>query len=207
MKKPSFERILDMQQLLFAFTEIDRLIHFPDSKRIDRRENNAEHSFSLAVMAWFLSQYYPILKKHRLIQYALVHDLVEVYAGDEQAVGRTKAAEKAKKEREHKAYLRLKKEWTDFPDMLEHIEGYETKKDNEAKFIYALDKLMPLLLNMLSEGKTWRKYRFTQNDVMTSKDTKVTISPEINELWQKIRPEVLNSGFFHNQEVNLEQRS
>ena len=190
-------RLLDLQNLLFQFAEVERFIHFPDGKKINRRENNSEHSFSLAMAAWFLASAYPHLDRDKLIRYALIHDLVEVYAGDVQAVGRSDAVQKDKEEREHQAFLRLKKEWPDFPDMTDHIESYEARSDSESKFVYALDKLMPLLLNILSQGKTWKKYGFTQEDVYSAKDQKLLISPEVNELWRVLRDMLTkNSSYF-----------
>ena len=184
-------RLLELQTFIFAFTEIDRFIYFPDSKATDRRENNTEHSFSLALAAWFLSQHYPHLDTNLCIRYALVHDLVEVHAGDEQAIGRSKEAQKKKEAREHEAFLKLKSNWHDFPEMISDIAAYEQRQNAESKFVYALDKIMPLLLNLLSDGKTWKKYNFKRSDILRAKDSKITVSPEVNEIWQHLRSYIL----------------
>ena len=178
----------------FDFTEIDRLIYFPDSKRKDRQENNSEHSYSLAMATWYLCGFYPHLNKDLAIRYALIHDLVELHAGDEQAVGRTAEAEAKKQQREHEAYIKIASDWADFKDMTDLIAQYEHKADRESKFVYALDKIMPLLLNLLSSGKTWKLYKFTRDDIFTSKDSKVEVSPEINEIWQVMRADLLTKN-------------
>lgn len=201
------KRLLELQQFLFDFTQIDRLIYFPDDKRIDRFENNTEHSFSLALAAWYLAASYPHLDSNLLVKYALIHDLVEIHAGDVQAIGRTEAEQAAKHTRELAALKKLKKEWPDFSDMTSHIENYEKREDAESKFIYALDKLMPMMLNILSEGKTWKKYNFNKQEVLSAKDEKVIVSPEIEELWKVFRAQIDNRNSYFNERKNLDVTS
>lgn len=186
-------RLLELQKMLFDFTEIDRLIYFPDSKRKDRRENNSEHSYSLAMAAWFLCGFYPHLDKNLVIKYSLIHDIVELHAGDEMAIGRTEKAEQEKVKREHLALQTLEKDWSDFSDMTLLVHEYEQRIDAESKFVYSLDKLMPLLLNLLSDGKTWKKYNFTKADIFESKDKKIILSPEVDEIWQIYRNAIDNN--------------
>lgn len=186
------KRLLELQDLLVQFADVERQIYFPDRKKQDRLENDSEHSFNLAIAAWFLSQYFPYLERDKLIRYALIHDFVEVHAGDEMAVGRTAKAEKAKRLREAAALKKLEQSWADFPDLSQHIKDYESHNDKESKFIYALDKLMPMLLNLLSQGKTWQTYKMAKADVLHAKDSKIPISPEINELWKVFRNDILS---------------
>lgn len=196
----SSKRILDLQDLIIDFISIERLIFLPDRSWTDRKENNAEHSYSLALAAWFLSSYFSHLDKDLLIRYALVHDLVEVHAGDEQAIGRSAAADEEKAKRERQALTKLIKDWPDFSDMTDHIKAYEKRSDPESRFIYALDKLMPMLLNILSEGKTIKAYNFTLDEILTSKDAKIAESPEVYELWTAYREYIKSSPhLFNNQ--------
>lgn len=197
-KSPDPNRVLKFQRFLIAMSEIERLIHFPDSKNVDRLENNSEHSYSLAMTAWYIADYYPKFNKNKLIRYALVHDLVEVYSGDELAIGRSKEAEKAKREREEQALVKLAQDWHDAPSIIEAIKQYEGRTDLESQFIYALDKLMPLFLNILGEGKTWKAYDFKLEAVLKAKDSKIAISPEVNELWQYFRDYIQQKPDFFN---------
>ncbi len=191
------KRLLELQELLFHFTEVERQIYFPDGKRRDRFENDAEHSYSLAIAAWFLAQYFPKLDRDKLIRYALVHDFVEVHAGDVMAIGRTAEAHAAKKIREAAALKQLQNDWGDFGELTEHIEMYEQLGDPESKFVYALDKLMPMMLNLLSGGKTWQIHKMKRLDVLNNKDGVLAICPEINELWFIFRQQILdNPAFF-----------
>ncbi len=187
---------MELQELLFQFTEVERHIYFPDRKRQDRRENDAEHSYSLAIAAWFLSGHFTHLNRDLLLRYALVHDFVEVHAGDVMAIGRTAEAKKAKHIREAAALKKLQVEWPDFTELTETIEAYEKLADKESAFIYALDKLMPMLLNIISGGKTWEMYKLKSKDVLDNKDGLLSVSPEVNELWQVFRAQILENPLY-----------
>ena len=127
---------------------------------------------------WFLAQYFPELNIHTVIQLGLVHDLLELYAGDTHVYGETSALD-TKAAREAAAIDRLIREWPDFPDMLDAIHAYEARTSNEAKFVYALDKLMPMFLNYLNHGQTWQEEGITLARVKAEKEAKIPISPEI----------------------------
>ena len=173
--------------MMFDFTEIERLIYFPDNKKTNRFENNSEHSFSLAMATWFLCESFPYLNKDIAIRYALVHDIVELHAGDVMAIKRTPEEEQKKQSKEHVAFKQIQKDWKDFSGMIDAIEQYEKRSDPESKFVYALDKIMPILLCMLSDGKTWKHHKFTMKDIFEGKDAKIALSPEVNEIWKVIR--------------------
>jgi putative hydrolase of HD superfamily len=70
------------------------------------QENDTEHSYNLAMTAWYLAAYFPELDKNKLIRYALVHDLVEIHAGDTFAFGDAKHIA-SKSEREAAALNQL----------------------------------------------------------------------------------------------------
>ncbi len=185
------KRLLDLQQLLLQFLDIERSVFLPDAARNDRRETDTEHSFHLAMLAWFLSSQYPHLNQALVLKLALTHDIVEIYAGDVMAIGRTAEQEKQKAEREEIALARLKAEWPDFAEMTDMLEMYEHKTSPEAKFVSALDKLMPMMHQILSEGKTWKKWNMSRKEVVKNKDEKTQISTEVNELWKVFRKEIM----------------
>ncbi len=183
MGRPELQRLLDLQSFLQKFNSIDRRIFHPGSKT--RLETDTEHSFSLAMAAWFLVHYFPELNKDEVIKLSLVHDLVEVYAGDTYIYGDEETL-KSKKPRELAAFSRIKKEWPDFPDMVETIASYEQLASPESKFVYALDKLMPILVIFLGEGQTWHKDKITLEQLKNNKDDKVAVSPEVNKYYKKL---------------------
>ncbi len=178
MKKPSIGRLIDLQKLLLAFRAIDRRLHIPPGLEVF--ENDAEHSYSLAMTAWFLSGYFPDLDRDKIIRYALAHDLVEIYAGDTYSYSDQNILNQ-KKAREEAALKHLQAEWPDFPDMLEMLNSYEERSTEEAKFVYALDKLLPSLLDYMNEGRGWHFHNITFADYCAEKNKKIPICPEINE--------------------------
>ena len=186
------KRMLTLQELLLKFIDIERMIYLPDAgkNRIDRRETDTEHSYHLAMQAWYLSAQYPHLDQTKVLRYALAHDLVEIYAGDVMAIGRTKEEQDIKDQREREALNRLKREWPDFNDLISAIEDYENGIDAEAKFVRALDKIMPILLQILSEGKTWKKWDMIRSSVIKNKDEKTKVSKEIVDIWKVLKHEI-----------------
>lgn len=160
------------------------------------KENDVEHSYSLAMVGWFLSQFFPHLNGQTVMRYAMVHDIVEVYAGDTFVFAEQSEID-GKKDREQLALNRIKREWRDFPEMLETIEQYEAMSDKESKFVYALDKVMPMLLNILSGGHTWQKEKLSPGRVHNAKKDKVKISPEISAYYDEIYALIeKNPGWF-----------
>lgn len=74
------QNTLKALSLLHDFQKVERVVFVPQR---DRQENDVEHSYLLAMLAWQLAEILaPQLSKEKVIKYALVHDLVEVYAGD-----------------------------------------------------------------------------------------------------------------------------
>jgi len=124
-----------------------------------RRENDAEHSWHLAVMAMLLSEYVKEdnIDLLKVIKMVLVHDLVEIDAGDTFAYD--EAGHDDKEARELKAAERI---FNLLPsDQTEEIwslwQEFEEKQTPEARYAASLDRLQPLLLNYHTEGHTWKK--------------------------------------------------
>jgi len=197
MTKPDIHRLLEFQKLLLKFSQIERLTHRQNLQNIFIQETDSEHSYNLALTAWYLAAYFPKLDLNLVIRLALVHDLVEVHAGDTYIYADAKTLA-TKHEREAKALLKLKDDWADFSDMADHIEAYENRKSEEAKFVYALDKIMPIMLIYLHEGYTWKQLNITTLMLEKAKRQKIALSPEIipyfDELYDLLvsRPELFN---------------
>lgn len=157
------------QQLEFI-TEIDRLKQvLRQTKLFDasRRENSAEHSWHLAVMASVLLEYAPPeTNLTRVLELLLVHDMVEIDAGDTFAYDAAANLDKA--ERERAAAERV---FGLLPDDLEvRLSGawqeFETGTTVEARFANALDRLQPFLHNYYAQGGTWRAHGITKAQVL-----------------------------------------
>jgi putative hydrolase of HD superfamily len=188
--KADINRLLELQQLLVAFSQVDRMNHRKHGEKFVP-ENDTEHSYNLAITAWYLSRWFPKLDKDLLIRYALVHDLVEVHAGDTYIYG-SESELASKQQREAKALEKLKSDWDDFADMNSTIEDYELRKDSESRFIYALDKLMPIMMIYVHDGYTWKQENVTVDMLHRAKIEKVKLSPEILPYFEELHKLLLS---------------
>jgi putative hydrolases of HD superfamily len=148
-------------------------------------ENDTEHSYNLAVTAWFLAPHFPELDRDLLIRYGLIHDLVEVHAGDTNVYASDDVIA-TKHARETAAADKLRKDWSDFPEIHDLIERYEERGDAEARFVYALDKIMPIMQIYINEGHTWKIEGITAAKLHAVKADKVTLSPEIKPYYDEL---------------------
>lgn len=132
-----------------------------------RKENDAEHAWHLAMMAYLLQEYAEEeIDVTKTMIMVLIHDLVEIDAGDTYAYDEKGNLDK--REREVKAADRI------FPllpsDQAEELralwEEFEANQTPEAKFAHTLDNLQPLLLNDASGGKSWREHQVTLDKVL-----------------------------------------
>lgn len=154
--------LLDLYtELLLPFMRVRRDIPFPTEPH--RQETDAEHSFMLAMLATDLVHQMDItLDIGLVVQYALVHDLVEAYAGDVSV--RDREAYHSKAAQEHAAYLQIKKRFGQTaPWIAELIARYEAKEDDESRFVYVADKLMGALARLADNGESWGQY-YPQKD-------------------------------------------
>lgn len=180
--KPDIHRVLAFHDLLLKFQAVDRVLPTPPTFR---NENDVEHSYHLAMMGWFLSSYFPELNTDKVIRHALVHDLVEVHAGDTYVFA-DKSLLASKQEREAAALQQLEQEWSDFGDLTATIHEYEHRQLPEANFVYALDKIMPMLVNVLTKGYGWHRNKMKLDQLHAVKVDKVALSPEVNEYYQQL---------------------
>lgn len=150
-----------IQQLIASivvpFYHVKREVRLPIGER--RWENDAEHSWSLAFLGCALAQEIDkSLDLGLICQFATVHDLVEVYAGDTSNFAKQKHLD-TKAKREAQALKRIEEEFRHFPWIVKTIERYERKDTNEAKFVYALDKCIVIYFDHLDGGKYLRHER------------------------------------------------
>lgn len=132
-----------------------------------RREDDAEHAWHMAVMAYLLQEYSnePVDIAHVMIM-CLLHDVVEIDAGDTYAYD--DQGKKTQHEREEKAAERI---YGILPEdqkiqLRALFEEFEENKTPEAKFAHAMDNLQPLLLNDSNGGGDWKEHRVSYNTVM-----------------------------------------
>lgn len=156
------------QQLEFAL-EIDKEKNIFRQTHLSghgRNENDAEHAWHMAIMAYCLKEYsnQPI-DITRVMLMCLIHDVVEIDAGDTYAYD--DEGLKTQKEREEKAKQRIfsilpEDQKIEFMSIFDEFEKNETP---EAKFAHAMDNLQPIMLNNSNGGEDWRKHNATAEKV------------------------------------------
>lgn len=176
--------ILKFIKLTNEFQKIERVVLIKDS---ERNENDVEHSYQLAMVGWYIVSSYKLpLDIDLVIKYGMLHDLVEVYAGDTYIFDPDPQRHASKFDREHKALLLLKSQFTEFPEMTDLIEKYENREDEESKFIYALDKLIPPINMYLDNGRTWNLQGITLKQIIENKTPKVAAHPEVKKYFDQL---------------------
>lgn len=162
------EQVLEFIQTIDKFKDISRIVRRPPDTRT---EDDAQHSWHLATMVILLAPYNhePIDVGHAL-KLAIFHDLPEIETGDVSSfdeVGRI-----GKAEREEAAMRRLVSQLP--PDQAQEIMDYwlenEHKATPEARFVQALDKLQPMIENLISNGADWQQEPITETMLRDKKE-------------------------------------
>jgi putative hydrolase of HD superfamily len=161
-----------------------------------RQENSAEHSWHLAVLAMLLAEYAnePI-DLLRVIKMVLVHDVVEVDAGDTYCYD--EQANIGKEDRERRAAERI---FGLLPgDQAKELRGlwdeFEERKTPESRFANALDRVQPVILNYVSGGKAWIEHGVSVEQVMKRNRP---IEAGSSQLWEYIEgliTDAANKGY------------
>ena len=160
-----------------------------------RNENDAEHAWHMAVMAYLLREYSNeegAIAKDMLM--CLIHDIVEIDAGDTYAydaegLKTQKAREEAAKERIFSLLPPDQK--AEFTALFDEFEAYETA---EAKFAHSLDNLQPLLLNNSNEGGDWKEHGVSSATVYTRQSKTKLGSEKLYEVTDRIIQENIRKG-------------
>jgi len=182
--KLELPNVINFVKLLNKFRDIERVIH---SNGGDRWENDVEHSYQLAMLAWYIISTKKLnLNLDLIIKYSLVHDLVEVYAGDTYIYTKDKFLKNNKEKREKESLIKMKQEFSEFPEIFNLIEEYEKKDLVEAKFVYALDKIEPILNIYTNGGRTWKEKNITIEMLIENKKDKIKLFPEFEEFFDDI---------------------
>lgn len=159
-------RLEQQLQFILEIDKVKKIIRQTPLSDASRKENDAEHSWHIALMAYLLQEYAeePV-EASKVMLMVLIHDLVEIDAGDTYAYDEEGA--KTKDERERKAAehifgmlpedqgMYLKALWEEF-------EAYETA---EAKYAHMLDNFQPLLLNDAAGGISWTEHQVKKSQI------------------------------------------
>ncbi len=143
-----------------------------------RRENDTEHSWHLAMMVTVLAEYFKGADILKTIKMVLIHDLVEIYAGDTFAYDEQGYLDKDDRERQaaDKLFSVLPADQEkEYKELWHEFEAMET---DEAIFAAAVDRIQPLLLNSASEGRMWKQHRVTMEKVLVRNKPVFESAPE-----------------------------
>ena len=160
-----------------------------------RRENDAEHAWHMAIMIYLLKEYAnEEIDVAKAMMMALIHDIVEIDAGDTYAYD-TKGLE-TQKEREEKAAERIfgmlpEEQKTELKSLFEEFEAYETP---EAKFARAMDNFQPLLLNDSNNGGDWKEHGVCRSQIMGRHKKTRLGSEEIGQYSEELIMENVKKG-------------
>ena len=163
----------DLIKQIEFIKEIDKLKYIQRRTRLfnsDRNENDAEHSWHLAMMAIILSQHSnAAIDVLKVVKMVLIHDIVEIDAGDTFIYDTVKNHVNTDDERiaAERIFGLLPKEQAE--ELIRIWEEFEAGETDEAKFAKSMDRLEPLLQNVSNNGGTWKEYNVDYKKVYEKK--------------------------------------
>ncbi len=188
----------NLQKQLDFIHEIDKLKYIQRKTRLfnsDRHENDAEHSWHLAMMAMVLAEHangkIEVLK---VIKMLLVHDLVEIDAGDVFFFDTNNNHDNRAEEQEaaKRIFGLLPEEQG--AELIAIWEEFEENKTIESRFANAIDKLEPMMQNATNGGGTWKEFNVSRSTVIEKKEDMKNGSENLWEHALKLLDECLEAG-------------
>lgn len=197
-----FSEIKDdnLQKILSFIVEVDKIKNIMRRTLLidgSRRENDAEHSWHLAIMAMLLTEYADDknFTLDKVLKMVIVHDLVEIYAGDTFAFDVKGNLEKEDKEKQAADKLfgqlpsnqgkQLRKLWKEFDEA----------KTPEARYAAALDRLQPFIHNLCTEGHTWVLGKVTKEQVYKRSGLAMEVLPALKPWMEEQINEAIKKGW------------
>ncbi|MBP7185338.1 MAG: HD domain-containing protein [Ruminococcus sp.] len=162
----------------------------------DRKENDAEHSWHLAILAFILAEHSnkPV-DVAKVMKMVLIHDIVEIDAGDTYCYD--SEGYKTKADREEKAAQRifgmLPEDQKD--EMYRLWREFEDSETDDARFAAVLDRVQPLLLNYTKGGISWKEHGIFKEQVLGRNEAYFDVSDNITELITNIIDDAQKNGW------------
>lgn len=185
-------------QLAFLLT-LDRLkeVQRQSYTLAGRRENSAEHSWHVAVAALLLAEHAgERVDLAKVLEMLLIHDVVEIEAGDTYVYD--EEARKQQEQREERAAQHL---FAQLPaDQGQRLTGlwreFSQGRTPEARFARSLDRLLPVLLNVATGGRSWREHGVRASQVLARNAEVAEGSPALWDAVQRLVAEARTQGWF-----------
>lgn len=173
--------------------QVKRIIHYRDGSQ----ENSAEHSWHVAMFCLLLTaEVDPKADVAKTIKLALIHDLVEIYAGDTFLFDEEGRKTKEKRERDAATQLfsqlpddRAKEFWSLFDE-------FESLSSREAKIVKSFDHLQPLIHNLIHDGATWQRHGLTAAMHDNKKRPTMTHNKTILAIYEDLHHDAINRKLF-----------
>ena len=191
------EKLRQQIEFLKEIDDLKQILRQTVLIRDKRQENDAEHSWHLAMLVITLSEYSNDSSINLLhtLKMVLIHDLVEIDAGDTFCYD--EQGREGKVEREREAARRIfgilpEEMMQEYIDLWEEFEAMETP---EAQFAASVDRLQPLLLNLYSEGDAWKKHGIKKSQVIERNHHIAKGSTVLWEFAQNLIDEAVSRGY------------
>lgn len=161
----------------------------------NRKENDAEHSWHIAIMAFVLSEYFEGANIEKVMKMVLMHDLVEIDAGDTYCYD--SKANEDKIQREQKSAQRI---YSILPqdqkeEFIKLWEEFEEGKTAEANFAIILDRLQPILLNYASNGIAWIEHNVYKEQVLARNERILNSTQQLSEHFINLIETAVKKGY------------
>ncbi len=194
--------LIDIGKLVFSFARVKRVTLYEDGIT---PESDTDHTVMLSICACSLaSKLYPNLDIGKVAQFAIIHDLVEAYAGDTNTFNLSDTGRVEKEKREEEALVRIRSEFNDvYPWIPTTIEEYESLQTDEAQFVKVVDKVMTKLTHRMNEGAYLKKEGKTREETLShyGNQTKSLGDkygnkfPEIIEILTQLTDDILKEAY------------
>jgi len=189
------ERLDKQIKFLIEADKIKNVFRRTYNVDLSRKENSAEHSWRLALLALVLSEYSnKEIDKLRVMSMVIIHDLIEIDAGDTYLYDAE--ANLSKAEREHKAAERI---FGILPDDQRDTfralwEEFEECKTDDARFANALDRFDPVILHNAGEGRSWSENNITRTQVMEIHNSPSLPGYETSQVLHTVKMQLLEEN-------------
>ncbi|MBS6194424.1 MAG: HD domain-containing protein [Clostridiales bacterium] len=189
------ERLKKQKEFILEVDKMKQIFRQTHIRGGSRQENDAEHSWHLALMAFLLSEHAnEEVDVLRVMKMVLIHDLVEIDAGDTYAYDA--AANETKRAREEKAADRI---FGILPeDQGQEIrslwEEFETGETPEARFAHVLDNFQPMSLNDTNGGGDWKRHQVHKSQILKRNAGTPSGSSEIWSCMEEMIEENIQKG-------------
>lgn len=189
-------RLLKDMEFIIELDKMKSILRQTSLINEDRREDDAQHSWHITVMAMILSEYSnEKVDVCKVMKMLLTHDLVEIFAGDTFCYD--KVGNSDKREREVAAAEKIF-------GMLDEDKGkelralwdeFEEMKTPEALFAASMDRLQPMLNNYYNDGGTWKKYDVAKSDIYKRINPVKESSDELWSFTENMIEDAFKKGF------------